>query len=141
VIKLSSADAAWLYPGQTPESVIERLLSLGPGLILLTLGAHGAMAQSTAASTQVASPAVEVVDTVGAGDAFSAAILHRMHETEHLNAAAVPQLDGPELEDLLTFATTVAALQCTRAGASPPTLKDVEAFLGRRNDPVPAANE
>ena len=42
---------------------------------------------------------------------------------------AVAQLDDSELEKALSFACVVAALQCARAGAVPPTLEDVDEFL------------
>jgi fructokinase len=130
VVKLSDDDADWLYPGVAYENVVDMIRACGPQLVVLTLGAEGALAQAPAASVRVASPAVQVVDTVGAGDAFSAGLLRRLWEHGWLNARSVGLLGDDELADVVGFATAVAALQCSRAGASPPTLDEVRRFLG-----------
>jgi fructokinase len=134
VLKLSDDDAAWLYPGVTPEAVVESVLSHGPRLVVLTLGAHGALARTATANAGVPSPLVDVVDTVGAGDAFNAGFLRWLWLANRLDAAAVGLLDDTELADALALATAVAALQCSRAGAVPPTLDEVDAFLGAPAD-------
>lgn len=130
VIKLSDDDADWLYPGVAYETVVETILARGPQLVVLTLGPEGVLARTRAASTRAASPRVNVVDTVGAGDAFGAGLLRRLWETGRLDARTVGLMDDDELADVVTFAATVAALQCSRVGATPPTLDEVERFLG-----------
>jgi fructokinase len=129
VVKLSDDDAAWLYPDVSHDTVVETILELGPQLVVLTLGAEGALARTSAVSAKVAAPNVTVVDTVGAGDAFSAGLLRRLWEKEWLHAGSVAELGDDELADLVRFAAVVAALQCSRAGASPPTLDEVTRFL------------
>jgi len=129
VIKLSDDDADWLYPGVAYETVVETILAHGPRLVVLTLGPEGALARTAAGSARATSSRVDVVDTVGAGDAFGAGLLRRLWETSRLDPNSVGRLDDGELRDLLAFATAVAALQCTRAGAEPPLLIDVEEFL------------
>ena len=74
------------------------------------------------------SPEVAVVDTVGAGDAFGAALLHWLWTQGSLAADAVA-LDETRLAEAIGFAAAVGALQCARAGAVPPTLAEVDAFL------------
>jgi fructokinase len=80
VIKLSDDDAAWIYPGLEVEAVVDRLLSLGPRLVALTLGGDGAFAASGAGRARVPGLAVPVADTVGAGDSFGAALLAALLE-------------------------------------------------------------
>ena len=75
---------------------------------------------------------VDVVDTVGAGDTFQAASLHWLssHGTiagGTIDLAAVVSVDGG-LQALVDFATTAAALTCSRRGADLPTLADLDAF-------------
>ncbi|MDX6630266.1 MAG: fructokinase [Gaiellales bacterium] len=135
VVKLSDADAAWLYPGEDPEAVLDTLLGLGARLAVLTLGAEGALAKTPAGRAEVASPTVDVVDTVGAGDAFGAGLLRWLWTSDRLDADAVGQIDGEALADGLGFAAAMGALQCARAGATPSTLAEVEDFLGRTSVP------
>jgi fructokinase len=130
VVKLSDDDADWLYPGVPYENVAEAILARGPELVVVTLGSGGALARTSAAAANVSSPTVTVVDTVGAGDAFGAGLLRRLWENGWLETPTVASLGDDELADLLSFAAAVAALQCSRAGASPPTLDEVERFLG-----------
>lgn len=130
VIKLSDDDSDWLYPGVAYETVVETILARGTQLVVLTLGPEGAIAGASAARTRVAAHQVEVVDTVGAGDAFGAGLLFRLWKTGRLDARTVGLVDDDELADLLRVASAVAALQCSRVGASPPTEEEVERFLG-----------
>lgn len=113
-VKASEEDLAWLYPGRRPEDAARHLLAAGPRLAVITLGGAGALAVTAAGRTQVAAPAVPVVDTVGAGDAFQAALLDGIAER-----GALP--DADDLAALLARCTRAAALTCTRTGPEPPT--------------------
>jgi fructokinase len=132
VVKLSAGDAEWLYPGLAPEDCARHVHALGARLAVVTLGPAGALAAAASGKARVASPPVEVVDTVGAGDAFGAGLLRWLWASDALEADAVARLDETQLEDALTFACAVAALQCSRAGAVPPTLEEVDEFLATR---------
>lgn len=132
VIKASAFDVEWLYPGLAPEAFAERVLERGARLAVVTRGAAGAIAVTSAGSAAVDALSVDVVDTVGAGDAFGAGLLRRLWESDRLDPDAVGRMDGAALEDVLRFATAVAALQCSRAGAVPPTLAEVSAFAAIR---------
>ena len=129
VIKLSDADAQWLYPDVPAEAVLDRILARGVRLVVLTRGADGALAKTAVAQAEVASPSVAVVDTVGAGDAFIAGLLRWLWSNGRLDADAVGALVSDELEDALRLAAAVGALQCSRAGATPPTLAELNVFL------------
>jgi fructokinase len=129
VIKLSDDDSDWLYPGVAYEAVVEAILARGARLVVLTLGSEGAIARTSAAHIRVAAHHVDVVDTVGAGDAFGAGLLFRLWKTGRLEAQAAGLMDEDELADLLSIASAVAALQCSRAGATPPWVDEVERFL------------
>ena len=132
VIKLSDADAAWLYPDTPAESIIEMLIGRGVRLAVVTRGAEGAVARSATARAEVAATPVDVVDTVGAGDAFVAGMLGWLSRGDLLAPNAVGGLDSVALTDGLRFAATVAGLQCSRSGATPPMLAEVEALLAVR---------
>lgn len=120
VVKLSAEDLAWLYPDRTEESVVEGWMASGVSLVMVSRGAEGAWAATAAGSARVAAPEVVVVDTVGAGDAFTSGALCHLYEKGALDRDAVRRLDGSALADLLDAASLVAADTCTRAGAEPP---------------------
>lgn len=120
VVKASDADLAWLFPRLDPTEAARVLLAEGPRLAVVTRGAGGATAVTRDAVVRVAAPRVTVVDTIGAGDAFQAALL------DGVAASGVPT--APErLSEVLTRCVTAAALNCTRVGADPPTRAELDA--------------
>jgi fructokinase len=127
VVKMSDGDAAWIYPGAEPVAAVERVLELGPRLVAVTLGPNGAIAATPHARARVAAVPIEVVDTVGAGDVFGAALLATLIEQEALKPDS--SLEDAGLERALWFATTAAAITCTRTGAVPPSRADIDAWL------------
>jgi len=129
VVKLSATDAAWLWPGVSPQAAAGLLLERGAALAVVTLAADGALARSRRAQACAASPRVRVADAVGAGDTFGAALLRSLWQRNALSAEALADLDDRELEDALAFAVAAAALQCTYVGAQPPGLEDVVALV------------
>jgi ribokinase len=98
----------------------EALLGRGPRTAIVTMGAQGAVAATRGQRIHVPAFAVDVVDTVGAGDAFCAGL-----------AVALGQ--GDALDDAMRFANAAGALACTRQGAEPsmPGLKEVEALMAK----------
>jgi fructokinase len=118
IVKASDADLAWLFPTLSLPVAAGTLLALGPKLVIVTLGADGALGVSANAEVRVPAPVVQVVDTIGAGDAFGAALLAWLHDHDRLSRDL--RLEGEELRTALEFACLVASLTCTRAGADPP---------------------
>jgi fructokinase len=124
LVKVSSEDLAWLYPGEDPVAAATRWAQAGPALVVVTLGGDGAVAlHSGAAPVHRAAPPVEVVDTVGAGDAFTAGLLGALADRDALAPDALARAD---LAAVLDRAGLVAALTCARPGADPPTRAEVE---------------
>jgi len=109
---------AWLYPELDLQSAARALLARGPALVVVTLGSEGAFGVCSGGEVRVAAPAVDVVDTIGAGDAFGAALLAWLSDHNRLNRGL--HLDRDELRAALEFACLVASITCTRAGADPP---------------------
>lgn len=120
LVKVSTADLAWLHPGEAAESVAGRWLDMGPALVLVTRGADGSSAHAARAAATAATASVEVADTVGAGDAFMAAALAWLQDHERLARARLTSLEGRDLEALLAYANRASAITCSRAGADPP---------------------
>jgi fructokinase len=118
VVKASDEDLAYLAIAPTPEASAEELLQRGVGAVIVTRGSAPALAWCAGGRVETPVPAVEVVDTVGAGDAFGGAFLAWWLE-HGLGREALADRD--RLEAALTFAARAAAINCTRAGAEPPT--------------------
>ncbi|MGP5413937.1 carbohydrate kinase family protein [Brachybacterium paraconglomeratum] len=123
MVKASDEDVAWLYGTEDVEDVAASWRDLGPSLTVLTRGGDGAVAFSASGRVQVAPVQVEVVDTVGAGDTFSAGILDALAAKGLLGAdrremlAAIPSDD---LATVLRRAAALSAITVSRAGANPP---------------------
>lgn len=118
IVKASDSDLEWLYPDLAPDAAMDVLLAAGPALVVITRGAAGAVGATSEVRVSVEAPAVEVVDTIGAGDTFSAALLAWLEWHDRL--APNFQIERDELERALRLACTAASITCTRVGADPP---------------------
>jgi fructokinase len=119
LVKVSEEDLAWLDPAHSPVAAARALLEGGPRAVLLTRGPDGATVVSAGADTAIAPVPTEVVDTIGAGDAFGGGFLawwisHGLGRTELARDELVVEA--------ARFAVVVAARTVARAGASPPQL-------------------
>lgn len=132
IVKTSADDLEWLFPGQALEAGMARMRELGAALVVATLGRDGAVADSGQARSRAAAFPVPVVDTIGAGDTFHAALLAKLEEEGVKTRAELAALDGPRLEELLRFANAAAALNCMHAGTQPPTRAETLRFLEGR---------
>ncbi|MFC0625926.1 carbohydrate kinase family protein [Kribbella deserti] len=125
LVKLSDEDCEFLRPGLSPDQVAAELLTVDrTRCVVITLGGAGAIGISRAARVQVEAPKIEVVDTVGAGDSFMAALLAGLHERDLLGAHRLEGLDEKALSAVIDYAVKAAAITCTRHGADPPTATD-----------------
>jgi ribokinase len=103
---------------QEAEAAARQLLERGVGAAVITLGAQGALVVTSEGAEHRPGRRVKVVDTTGAGDAFSGAL-------------AVGLAEGMELNRAVDFANAAAALQVTKIGTAPamPYRADVDAVL------------
>lgn len=125
VVKASDDDLHLAYPNTDPAITARTWLELeqGPSLVVLTLGAGGVLGLTRdARRVHVPAPKVDVVDTIGAGDAAMGALL-----TELASSSVAEVCDN--LEATLRFTVAVAALACTKAGAYAPTADEVAAHF------------
>jgi fructokinase len=130
LVKASDEDLAHLHPRLEPAAAAHHLLALGPAAVVVTLGARGALCVTREAEILVPSLTVDVVDTIGAGDAFSAGLIDALWEAGHLgdgSRAALRALGAAAWTDVLRHAVAVAAVTVTRAGADAPSRADLSA--------------
>jgi fructokinase len=129
LVKVSLDDLQALYPGQDVEDIAARWLEVRPGVVVVTMGAEGAMAWSRSGSRGMcAAPAVDVTDTIGAGDSFMSALLAHFLEQGQLSPTALGGLPEAELGSALRKAAIASAITCTRPGANPPTAAELAVF-------------
>ena len=125
IVKLSDEDLRWLEGRHGIAAGASALLARGPKIVFVTEGAAGAHAFTAAGSVFVAARAVEVVDTVGAGDTFNAGILAALHKAGALTKAGVTAPSEEVLRAALTLGTRAAAVTVSRAGANPPWAAEI----------------
>jgi fructokinase len=127
VVKVSVEDLAYLFPGASAHAAAAALLDDGPALVLVTDGPRAAWAFLPGLQITVDVPAVRVVDTIGAGDAFGGAFLAWWsgHELTRSDLGR----PGP-VREALEAAVEVASLTCTRVGAEPPWRAEVSGRPG-----------
>ncbi|WP_371621898.1 carbohydrate kinase [Streptomyces sp. NBC_01116] len=132
LVKASDEDLEWLYPGEEPERVAARWLERGPAVVLVTRGGAGALAVLPGGRITVGAPPVDVVDTVGAGDAFMSGTLHALAAHGLLGPGGRDRLhavDRDVVADVLRHAVASAAVTVSRAGANPPGADELREAL------------
>ena len=119
VIKVSDEDLRGLFRTGDADGAFARLRDMNPdALFLYTRGAQGASLYHGPRHWRAAPPPIDVVDTVGAGDASMGALLYSL--------AAHPGEDGGVH---LRVAVAAGAAACTHAGAAPPARAQVRALM------------
>jgi fructokinase len=120
LLKASAEDLELLFPGRSPLDFAAEALSEGAGLVVVTRGSEGSSGFTAHAAVNVPANPVAVVDTVGAGDTFQAALLTWLSETGRLDASALAALNAGDVTAALAFASRAAAITCGRRGADMP---------------------
>lgn len=128
VIKVSREDLDLLYPDEAPETAARRWLDGGCGLVIVTDGANGAMAMTRDLRVSVPGVRVDVVDTVGAGDTFQAALLSGLVRLNKTAADTLKRLTEKELHQLVQRCVYASAVTCSRQGADLPGQNDLPEF-------------
>jgi len=129
LIKVSGEDLTAMYPGRSAQTVAERWLADGVRLVVVTSGADGAAGFTQRDRVAVAGERVQVVDTVGAGDSFQAALLCALDEVGRASRVGLEGLDAAMLRRCLAFAGRAAAITCTRRGADLPRRSELPATV------------
>ncbi len=122
IVKASTEDLEFLRPGEPLDDAAAWVWARGPRVVLVTDGSHPVRVLTAAGTELVAAPAVDVVDTVGAGDTFGGAFLACL---VHHGVGPSDLDDAGSILRAVRFAVRASAAVCTRAGADPPTLADL----------------
>ncbi len=137
ILKLSAEEAAFVVEqSSSPDDPHDRswlkflgeaLLARGPRLVMITLGAEGALLFTARHQVEVPARPVRPLDTTGAGDAFMGAALYKLVQEGYVKPADLLSLSENNLNDLGNFASFVAGLSVTSYGgiSSFPFIYDV----------------
>ncbi len=126
LVRTSREDLEHLYPHESLDEIARRWLASGPDLVIVTCGYDPVLAWSRRFDRIECRPrSVDVVDTVGAGDTFQAALLTRIAEIG-TPKEIVRSLDGDALRKTLAFAASAAVVTCQRRGADLPSRADID---------------
>ncbi|MBX9760044.1 MAG: carbohydrate kinase [Beijerinckiaceae bacterium] len=132
VVKASAQDMDWLYPGRDPLDAMNAWSAMGPRLAILTRGGEGATALCNGERISVSAPPVDVADTVGAGDAFTAGLLAMMADADALGPDAFARTPDPaQLRSWLAFAAAAGAWTCGQRRAQAPNRAQIAPLFTR----------
>jgi fructokinase len=134
VVKASDEDMRWIDPSRSPEQIARTWLALGPSIVAVTTGGDGAFALCAAGMARVPSRPVDVIDTVGAGDAFMTGLIDALWSLDLLGAQRRRELAAISVETLTGVVQTAvlsAALTVARAGADLPDRATRDAAAAR----------
>jgi len=134
IVKVSEEDLRWIDPDRSPEQIARTWLAVGPALVVVTMADQGAMAVCAAGEARVPTRAVQVVDTLGAGDSFMAGLLDALWGSGLLGGDRRTALRGIGVDALtaaLDEASLSSALTVARAGADLPDRAALDAASRR----------
>jgi fructokinase len=133
VVKVSAEDLAWLEDPSDLDDAARRWADRGPALVLLTDGAAPLrVARPGRPVLHREPPTVTVADTVGAGDSLAAGLLTGLLQSGVTSRTALEALSDEQVLALVDDAALVAAINCTRVGADPPTRAELDAARSAR---------
>lgn len=124
IVKVSREDLAAIYGAQA-DLAIDEWLSGGVRAVVVTDGANGSMLLDRNGTAHAAATEVSVVDTVGAGDSYLAALLAALFDLGLFSVSAFAGRPPDSAARILAFATAAAATTCSRRGADLPRRPDL----------------
>jgi len=124
VFRLSEDDLTELFPDSQLDRLFDSWHEAGTSLIVLTRGGRSTVASFQGKRLEVPTPSVPVVDTIGAGDVFTAGMLHWIFQTRH-GGGRLGDLDEDQVFKAVSFGSHVAALSCSLAGANSPIIEQL----------------
>ncbi|MBN0047572.1 carbohydrate kinase [Streptomyces actuosus] len=119
ILRLSEDDLGLLLPGTPIEQACDTWHAAGARLVVITLGAEGALASLDGERLRIPAVTAQVVDTVAAGDSFTAGLLHHL-DARGLLGGRLARLGLADVAEACRFGARVSALTCSVAGPNPP---------------------
>jgi len=121
VVKASDEDLNWIFSNDNPKDSAINIIKSGASLVFVTLGKRGAFVVNKELEIiEVPAKEIEVIDTIGAGDTFAAALITQLLENSWINENELEKLKTTDLTAILTNCALAATITCSRQGANPP---------------------
>ena len=126
VVKASDEDLNWIFSNDNPKDSAINIIKSGASLVFVTLGKKGAFVVNKELEIiEVPAKEIEVIDTIGAGDTFAAALITQLLENSWINENELEKLKTTDLTAILTNCALAATITCSRQGANPPHRHEV----------------
>ncbi|MFC5677973.1 PfkB family carbohydrate kinase [Aeromicrobium endophyticum] len=120
-LKMSDEDAQVLSPGTAPAD-LARALASETTLVAITCGRNGSYLATSSGGCWTDVGATAVADTIGAGDSYMAAMVTWLADRDWRGPGSISQA---ELHQLGSFASSCAAITCSRPSADPPWAREL----------------
>jgi fructokinase len=126
VVKASDEDLNWIFSNNNPQDSAIKIIESGASLVIVTLGKKGAFAVNKKLEiVEVTANEIAVIDTIGAGDTFAAALITQLLEKSWITENALEKLSKADLIKILNNCSMASAITCSRQGANPPHRHEV----------------
>jgi len=135
ILKISDEDINLMYPNVDPEKVVKKWLATGLKMTVLTKGGEGSTLFGSQGQVDIQTPKVSLVDTVGAGDTYQAALLDSVGDLirEFGLENWSTHLSIEKLNEIGNYAAVAAAITCSRQGADLPSKQEITMFMNDLN--------
>ena len=120
IVKISDEDVLWMTKGKNFAKFAKTCLKRGAKIVAITKGGEGSEIYTSRYTFKMNVPRVKIVDTVGAGDTFTAGLLANLSKSKLLTKEKLAVIDEASLRTAVAFAMKAAAVTVSRAGADPP---------------------
>ncbi|WP_145542303.1 carbohydrate kinase family protein [Yersinia alsatica] len=127
LLRLSLSDLQWLAPSEAVEHFVARMFAQGILMVAITSGSDGAWVYTPQSKQYQPVTPVEVADTIGAGDTFTAGLLSVL--VEGIEGKTLAKLNDSMLLRALKTGSIAAALNCCNKGANPPTADEINKLM------------
>ena len=126
VVKASDEDLNWIFSNNSPKESAIKMIESGASLVVVTLGKKGAFAVNRKHDVvEVPAKEIDLIDSIGAGDTFAAALITQLLENSWTDVNALEKLSMAELTRTLTNCALASSITCSRQGANPPHRHEV----------------
>ena len=125
IVKLSLEDLEFLAPDISVDDFVDNQFNRDTALVVISDGSNGATAYTPQYCHHQIPPAVNIIDTVGAGDVLMGSMLAWLTEHDNPDSRSIAEISNEALGELLCYSVTAAALNCTTSGCNPPTKTEI----------------